>query len=61
MDFILKQENWTELKIKLKEKYPQLTEEDLYHKEGMEKSMLRMVEYKLRKTSQEMKEIIAGL
>jgi len=61
MDFIFKQENWSELKTKLKEKYPQLTETDLIHKEGMEKSMLRMVEYKLRKTKQEMKEIISGL
>jgi hypothetical protein len=61
MDLILKQGTWNELKTKLKEKYPQLTEADLKYKKGTEKSMLRMVEYKLRKTKQEMREIIAGL
>ncbi|MFC2087765.1 general stress protein CsbD [Bacteroidota bacterium] len=61
MELILNQGNWDELKIKLKKKYPQLTEAELQHKEGMEQDMLRMVEYKLRKTKQEMREIIAGL
>ena len=42
-------------------KYPQLTDADLYCLEGNENSMLRMLEYKLRKTKQEMQEIIAGL
>lgn len=53
--------NWAELKTKLKEKYPQLTETDLQHEEGMEESMLRMVEYKLQMTKQDMQEIISGL
>ena len=42
MDLIF---NWDELKTKLKEKYPQLSETDLQHENGMEKNMLRMVEY----------------
>jgi hypothetical protein len=61
MNLILNQESWNELKTKLREKYPQLTETDLQHNEGMEESMLRMVEYKLQKSTQEMQEIIAGL
>jgi len=61
MDLILKRNNWNELKTKLRLKYPQLTEEDLQHKDGKEESMLRMVEYKLRKTKKEMREIISGI
>jgi hypothetical protein len=60
MDLILNQINWDELKTKLRKKYPQLTDADLQHKEGME-DMLRMVEYKLGKTKLEMREIIAGI
>ena len=55
------QEYLYELKTKLKRKYPQLTEIDLQHKEGMEEEMLRMVEYKLGKTKQEMQKIISTL
>ena len=50
-----------ELKTKLRKKYPQLSETDLQHKEGREEGMLRMVEYKLGKTKQEMQEIIERL
>ena len=59
MELVLNQGNWEELKIKLKREYPQLTDADLQHQEGMEDGMLRMVEYKLQKTKEEMKEIIA--
>ena len=54
-------EKMHELKIRLKKKYPQLTETDLQHKEGMEESMFRIVAYKLRKTKKEMQEIITRL
>ena len=60
MDVVLNQGNWELLKNKLRKEYPQLTETDLQHKEGNEESMLRMVEYKLKKTKEEMREIIAG-
>lgn len=60
MELILKG-TWDELKSKLKAKFPQLTDEDLKHESGYETSMLRMVEYKLQKTKQEMQEIIARL
>jgi DTW domain-containing protein YfiP len=61
MVIILKDGTWEELKNRLRIKFPQLTEADLQHDEGKEEGMLRMVEYKLRKTKKEMREIIAGL
>jgi len=60
MDVVLNHGNWDELKRKLQEKYPQLTDVDFQHKEGEEEGMLRTVEYKLQKTKEEMREIIAG-
>ena len=54
-------EKMSELKIRLKKKYPQLTKTDLQHEEGMEEKMFRMVAYKLRKTKKEMLEIITRL
>lgn len=61
MDLILNKESWDIIKTKLRAKYPQLTDTDLEHAEGMESSMLRMVEYKLRKTKQQMWDIISYL
>ncbi len=53
--------NWKELKKKLHLKYPKLTNEDLKTKEGSEEDMLRMVEYKLGLTKDEMNNIIKKL
>lgn len=50
--------SWEQLKNKLKMEYPQLTETDLEYKENKEEDMLRMIEYKLGKTREEMREII---
>lgn len=61
MEPITGRRNWDEIKARLRNKYPQLNESDFDQKEGMEKNMLRMVEYKLGKTHQEMQEIIAAL
>jgi hypothetical protein len=61
MELIMLQKNWDELIIKLRKKYPQLTDADLQHNVGKEESMLRMIEYKLSKTKLEMQEIIAGI
>jgi hypothetical protein len=52
---------WDELKSKLKKKYPQLASNDFEHREGQEESMMRLIEYKLRMTKEQMKEIIEGL
>jgi len=61
MDLIINPGNVDELKTRLRNKYPQLTESDLQHKEGKEENMLRIIEYKLRMTKLEMREIIAEL
>jgi hypothetical protein len=53
--------DWEELISKLKLKYPKLTEADLNFNKGKEQEMLRMVEYKLHKTKQEMEIIIDKL
>jgi hypothetical protein len=52
---------WDELKVKLKMKYPQLKPSDFQHKYGEEEWMMRSIEYKLRKSKEEMRKIIAGL
>lgn len=57
----LNQGNLNELKLKLRKKYPQLTDTDVFSSEGNENNMLRMVEYKLGKTKEEMLEIIEKL
>lgn len=54
-------DHWRELQTKLKAKYPELSETDLEYQEPLQQDMLRIVEYKLGKTKEEMKEIIAGL
>jgi len=61
MKINMNQQYWKELKTKLRKKYPQLDDIDFQHQEGKEESMLRMIEYKLRKSKEQMKEIIAGL
>jgi hypothetical protein len=60
-NFIIKPNLPDELKNKLRIKYPQLTDNDLVSSKGNEIEMLRMIEYKLRKTKEEMQEIIAEL
>lgn len=52
---------WDEKKEKLKQKYPDITEEDLSYIEGKEKIMLEILSYKLGKTEQELLTIIVAL
>lgn len=52
---------WDELKIKLKRKYPQLQSWDFQHRNGEEEGMMRIIEYKLRRSKEEMRKIIEGL
>ena len=56
-----KPEIGNELEIKLKEKFPILTDADFYFEEGIGQDKIRMLENKLKKTKKEMREIIAGL
>jgi len=52
---------WNKKKVKLKEKYPDITDRDLVYAEGKEKVMLEILGYKLGKTEQEMLSIIVEL
>lgn len=61
MNINLNQEYWNELKMKLQKKYPQLNNTDFQHQKGKEESMLRLIEYKLRMSKEQMKEVIEGL
>ena len=63
MDIVLNQGSWEKLKNKLGKKYPQLVITDAHHKAGLN-SMLRMIDYKLRKlqkAKQEIRVMLAGL
>ncbi len=54
-------ESFNELKSKLKNKYPSLTDSDLSITNNNERSMLTMVAYKLRKSKEEMSNIVERL
>jgi hypothetical protein len=52
---------WNEKKEKLKQKYPDITDADLYYSDGKEKIMLEILSYKLGKTEEEMVSILVDL
>lgn len=52
---------WNEKKIKLKEKFPGITEEDLNYREGKEKEMMEILGYKLGLSKQELLSVIVTL
>ena len=49
---------WDDLKHKLKQEYPQLTNADLLWRNGTENELLRMIALKLGKTKKELQEVI---
>lgn len=53
--------NWKELKGKIKQKYGQLTDDDLAYTEGAEDQLIGKLQTKLGKTKQEVKEFIDEL
>ncbi|MDR7370841.1 CsbD family protein [Flavobacterium aquidurense] len=53
--------NWNELKGKLKQKYADLTEDDLLYAEGKEDEMYGKLQQKLGKTKEEVQQIISDL
>jgi uncharacterized protein YjbJ (UPF0337 family) len=53
--------NWTRIKSKLKEKYPQLSETDLFYTEGKEDQLLEKLQTKTQKTRFELEKEIEGL
>jgi len=52
---------WNEKKEKLKHKFPIITNRDLRFRLGKEKEMIEMLGYKLKKTNQELLNIIITL
>ena len=52
---------WNEKKEKLREKYPFITDADLFYNDGKEKVMLEILSYKLGITEQEMVRILVDL
>ncbi|HAH52108.1 MAG TPA: general stress protein CsbD [Balneola sp.] len=53
--------NWNQVKGKLKQKYSNLTDDDLTFQEGKEDEMYGRLQEKLGKTKDEIKEMIASL
>ena len=52
---------WDKKKEKLKEKFPVITDEDLYYREGKEKEMIEMLGNKLGKSKLELINIIVSI
>jgi len=50
--------NWNELKGKLKQKYAELTDDDLLYEEGKEDVMWGKLQQKLGKTEKEIKSLL---
>jgi hypothetical protein len=61
MEEIGNSESLNELQSKLKQKFPELSDTDLQIKQTSKKDFLQMVEYRLRKTKQELSHIISLL
>lgn len=53
--------NWNELKGKLKQKYADLTDDDLLYDEGKEDEMYGKLQQKLGKTKEEFKQMLSEL
>jgi uncharacterized protein YjbJ (UPF0337 family) len=53
--------NWNELKGKLKQKYGNLTDDDLMFSEGREDEMLGRIQKKLGKSEDEVRRLLADL
>ncbi len=52
---------WNEKKLKLRQKFSTLREDDLSFKDGKEAEMLERLQYKLGKTKEELRDIIIHL
>jgi len=53
--------NWNELKGKLKQKYAELTDDDLTYEEGREDELLGRLQKKLGKTDREIRDTLRDL
>jgi hypothetical protein len=53
--------SWKEIKAKLKQRYPNLGEEDLTFSNGKEEALLDRLEKRLGKSSEELRRLIRSL
>jgi uncharacterized protein YjbJ (UPF0337 family) len=53
--------NWSELAGKLKQKFANLTDDDLLFKEGKEEELLGRLQQKLGKTKEQIRDLITKL
>ncbi|PXY42326.1 general stress protein CsbD [Flavobacterium cheongpyeongense] len=53
--------NWNEFKVKLKQRYADLTDDDLLYEEGKEDEIYGRIQQKLGKTKEEWDEIVSNL
>lgn len=58
MSDLITKENWGEVKAKLKEDYPILTDKDLSYEEGKEEKLLGMLQQKLGETKADVTTIL---
>jgi uncharacterized protein YjbJ (UPF0337 family) len=61
MDSLPTSVSWKEIKAKLKQRYPNLTDDDLTFSNGKEEALLARLQKRLGKSSEELKEIIRDL
>ena len=61
MDSLSTSASWKEIKTKLKQRYPNLTDDDLTFSNGKEEALLARLQKRLGKSSQELREIIRDL
>jgi hypothetical protein len=57
----LNSENWNDQKLKLKKKFPTLTDKDLFFTIGRKNEMLANLQIKLGKSKEEWQQIIESL
>jgi uncharacterized protein YjbJ (UPF0337 family) len=53
--------SWKEIKAKLKQRYPVLTDDDLTFSNGREETLLARLQKRLGKSSEELRQIIRDL
>ncbi|HTN17838.1 MAG TPA: CsbD family protein [Chitinophagaceae bacterium] len=61
MNFTELKGNWNEFKGKLKQKYAELTDDDLMYEEGKDDELYGRIQQRLGKTKDEIRKIIAEL
>jgi hypothetical protein len=61
MGLIFNHGDLNELKNKLKKKYPQLNEADFQQRLGVDDGVYRMLEFKLKISKKELRDVIAAL